>query len=50
MHKEEDQALQALNTLIDAGVNYIDSAVSYGNGESERRIGMVMKTYVDENA
>jgi predicted aldo/keto reductase-like oxidoreductase len=43
MHKEEDQALAALNRLLDSGVNYMDSAVSYGNGESERRMGMFLK-------
>ena len=43
MHKEEAQAEKALNTLIDAGVNYMDSAQSYGNGESERRLGMCLK-------
>ncbi len=43
MHKEEDQALAALNRLLEAGVNYLDSAVSYGNGESERRMGLFLK-------
>lgn len=43
MYKEEDKALEALNRAIDAGINYIDTAQSYGNGESERRIGVVMK-------
>jgi aryl-alcohol dehydrogenase-like predicted oxidoreductase len=44
MYKEEEKALEALNRAIDAGINYIDTAQSYGNGESERRIGLVMKT------
>lgn len=44
MYKEEDKALEALNRAIDAGINYIDTAQSYGNGESERRIGLVMKS------
>lgn len=43
MYKEEDQALAALNKALAAGVNYIDTAVSYGNGESERRLGMFLK-------
>jgi aryl-alcohol dehydrogenase-like predicted oxidoreductase len=32
-----------LNALLDAGVNYIDTAESYGNGKSETIIGNVMK-------
>jgi aryl-alcohol dehydrogenase-like predicted oxidoreductase len=28
---------------IDAGVNYFDTAVQYGNGESERNLGRVLK-------
>jgi predicted aldo/keto reductase-like oxidoreductase len=44
MYKEEDKALEALNRAIDAGINYIDTAQNYGNGESERRIGLAMKS------
>jgi len=32
-----------LNALLDAGVNYIDTAESYGNGQSERIVGQVLK-------
>lgn len=32
-----------LNALLDAGVNYIDTAESYGNGHSEKIVGTVMK-------
>jgi len=34
MYKEEDKALEALNRAIDAGINYIDTAHTYGAGES----------------
>ncbi len=44
MYKEEDKALEAMNRAIDQGVNYIDTAFGYGNGESERRAGIIMKT------
>jgi len=44
MYKEEDKALEALNRAIDAGINYIDTAQTYGAGESERRIGLLMRT------
>ena len=32
-----------LNALLDAGVNYIDTAESYGNGQSEKVTGDVLK-------
>jgi len=44
MYEQEDAALQALNGTIDQGIRYLDTAVAYGNGESERRVGMVMRT------
>ena len=33
-----------INRAIDLGVNYIDSAAGYGNGTSEKHIGLVMKS------
>lgn len=48
MYKDEDTALQTLNSVIDSGITYLDTAVGYGNGESERRVGMVMKTRRNE--
>src|SRR5690349_13376390 len=42
-YKEEDQALAALNHALDLGINYIDSAASYGDGLSEQRVGKVLK-------
>ncbi len=44
MYKDEDQALEALNRAIDAGIRYIDTALSYGNGKSEERVGRIMAT------
>lgn len=32
-----------VNALLDAGVNYLDTAESYGNGQSEKVVGAVMK-------
>jgi len=40
----EEQGIEALNRALDLGINYIDTAPAYGNGESERRVGSVMKT------
>ena len=44
MYKEEDKAVEALNRALDLGINYVDTAFNYGHGESERRVGLVMKT------
>lgn len=41
-YREEDRALEALTLALDAGVNYIDTAISYGNGLSETRVGKLM--------
>jgi uncharacterized protein len=48
MYDEEAVALQALNGAIDQGIRYVDTAVAYGNGESERRVGLVMRTRRNE--
>jgi uncharacterized protein len=44
MYEDEDAALRALNHVIDSGVTYLDTAMDYGKGLSETRVGMVMKT------
>jgi predicted aldo/keto reductase-like oxidoreductase len=43
MYKDEQVALQILERAIDRGINYLDTAVGYGDGESERRVGLLMK-------
>jgi aryl-alcohol dehydrogenase-like predicted oxidoreductase len=43
MYKDEEVALQVLEHAIDGGINYLDTAVAYGNTESERRVGLLMK-------
>ena len=40
----EEQSEKMINLAIDLGVNYIDTAASYGRGVSQKHIGMVMKT------
>lgn len=40
--KTDEQAVELLNTAIDGGINYLDCAWSYGNGESLRRYGLVV--------
>ena len=44
MYRDEQEAAAVLNHAIDSGITYVDTAVGYGNGESERRVGLVMKT------
>jgi predicted aldo/keto reductase-like oxidoreductase len=43
MYKDEDKALEALNRAFDLGITYMDTAFGYGNGQSEERVGKVMK-------
>ncbi len=39
----DEEAIGALNTAIDMGVNFIDTADVYGDGRSEQRIAAVLK-------
>ena len=48
MYEQEDTALQVLNGAIDQGIRYLDTAVAYGEGESERRVGQVVRTRRNE--
>jgi len=41
---DDQTSLAALNTAIDLGVNFIDTADVYGNGHSEQLIAQVRKT------
>ena len=40
---EDDESLRALNIAIDAGLNFIDTALAYGNGHSEQLVAQVLK-------
>jgi hypothetical protein len=44
-YKERDKGLEALERALKAGVNYVDSAASYGDGQSEQWIGEFLKTH-----
>jgi aryl-alcohol dehydrogenase-like predicted oxidoreductase len=39
---QDDESLRALNTAIDLGLNFIDTALGYGEGHSERLVGQVV--------
>jgi aryl-alcohol dehydrogenase-like predicted oxidoreductase len=43
-YKSEEEATACLNKVIDLGITYLDTAYGYGNGESETKVGHVMKT------
>lgn len=40
---EDDESLKALNRAIDLGLNFIDTALAYGDGHSERLVGQVIR-------
>lgn len=39
----EEQALAIVRAALDSPINFLDTAASYGDGESERRIGIVLR-------
>jgi aryl-alcohol dehydrogenase-like predicted oxidoreductase len=39
----EEEAIQIVNTAIDRGIRYFDTAWIYSQGQSEQRLGMVVK-------
>jgi D-threo-aldose 1-dehydrogenase len=39
----EEQALETLRALFQSPINYLDTAAGYGDGESERRIGLALR-------
>lgn len=41
----EEQALATVRAIFNGDINFLDTAYSYGDGESERRIGLVLKEY-----
>jgi hypothetical protein len=42
------EKVATINRAIDLGINYCDTASQYGNRQSEKRLGMVMKTRRNE--
>jgi aryl-alcohol dehydrogenase-like predicted oxidoreductase len=40
---EDDESVKALHKAIDLGLNFIDTALAYGNGHSEQLVGRVVK-------
>jgi aryl-alcohol dehydrogenase-like predicted oxidoreductase len=44
MGAEDDESLRALNRAIDLGLTFIDTALGYGEGHSERLVGQTVRT------
>jgi aryl-alcohol dehydrogenase-like predicted oxidoreductase len=40
---DDDESIQALHRAIDLGLNFIDTALAYGDGRSERLVGQVVR-------
>src|SRR5436305_7239421 len=40
---DEERALNTIRAIFDGPVNFLDTAASYGDGESERRIGILLR-------
>src|ERR671917_1283328 len=40
---DDDESIQALHKAIDLGLNFIDTALAYGEGRSERLVGCVLR-------
>src|SRR5579862_2992826 len=41
---------RAIARALEAGVNYFDTAVAYGNGESEKNLGRILQALKPANA
>jgi len=39
----DDESMRALHTSIDLGLNFVDTALAYGDGHSERLVGQLVK-------
>ena len=47
-HVSQEDALDALRTAIEKGVNFIDTADVYGDGRSEQLVGQVIKEFPEK--
>ena len=48
MGAEDRDSLHALNRAIDLGLNFIDTALAYGDGHSERLVGKVVRERAED--
>src|SRR3954451_14839940 len=40
---QDDESLRALHLAVDKGINFIDTALGYGDGHSEQLVGKVVR-------
>lgn len=40
---QDEESMRALHAAIDAGINFVDTALVYGNGHSEKLVGRLLK-------
>src|SRR5258708_17294635 len=45
----DDESVQALHRAIELGLNFIDTALAYGEGHSERPVGQVVRDPPQQN-
>ncbi|MGI9433923.1 MAG: aldo/keto reductase [Geminicoccaceae bacterium] len=43
IHQDDETKLKAVRRALDAGINFIDTAASYGAGKSEEALGWILK-------
>lgn len=43
IHQDDETKVKAVRHALDAGINFIDTAASYGNGQSEEALGWILK-------
>lgn len=43
IHQDDETKLKAVRRALDAGINFIDTAASYGDGKSEEALGWILK-------
>jgi D-threo-aldose 1-dehydrogenase len=48
IHADDDVRRTAIRRALDGGINWIDTAVSYGNGKSEEALGWLLHEIDDE--
>ena len=48
IHQDDATKRAAIERALEAGINWIDTAPSYGDGESERAIGWLLEGVADQ--